>query len=199
MNAKNASVLPWPWIAGLAAYYLLVLSFLSYQNWITGSELWQMVVNSFLLSIPLLIFCVSVGLLVACGRQHARGALRGHLAAWLFRGPRITAILIILFVGLFSLDVFEMEGSIWMKLGAFVIHSLPSIVMAILLALAWRWEWVGFAAFLLAGLFFLRAMFFDPLQGIGMFAIFTGPMIAIALLFGANWLWRKELHPLPKA
>lgn len=199
MNTKNASVLPWPWIAGLAAYYLLSLGLLSYDNWKAGSEPWQMVANSFLLSIPLLIFCVSVALLVACARQHARGALGGRLARWLFRGPRITAILIILFVGLFSLDVFEMEGSLWMKLGAFVIHSLPSIAMAGLLALAWRWEWVGFAAFLLAGLFFLRAMLFDPLQGIGMFAIFTGPMIAVALLFGANWLWRKELHSLPKA
>ncbi len=47
-------------------------------------------------------------------------------------------ILIILFLTMFSLDVFEMEGTLLAKLGGFVIHSIPSLVLVAVLLVAWR-------------------------------------------------------------
>jgi hypothetical protein len=47
-------------------------------------------------------------------------------------------ILFILFLTMFSFDVFEMEGTLLAKLGGFVIHSIPSLVLVAVLLIAWR-------------------------------------------------------------
>lgn len=195
MNARNSTNLAWYWIALLGLLTLLSLAPLVYDNVRAGSEPWQLVASTLLLAVPVGLMYASFGLLAACARSRkAQGRLEGRLKTWLYRAPRIAAIVLIVFVSLFSLDAFDLEGSLWMKLGAFVIHSIPSLFMAGLLYLAWRWEWVGFAVFSLAALFFLRTMLFNPLQGLGMVMIFSGPMAGVALLFGANWIWRKEMR-----
>jgi hypothetical protein len=107
--------------------------------------------------------------------------------------PRIAAILIIFFVTLFSLDVFEMEASPLELLGGFIMHSLPSIFMLLLLFFAWRRPMVGFVAFLLAGLFFLRFVVFG--RDLGHFLLFSGPLLLISALFYADWRWLKSQSP----
>lgn len=69
--------------------------------------------------------------------ERARGLFR---FIWV---PRILMVLFIIFLTLFSFDVFEMEGSIWTKVGAFVIHSVPSLVLAVVLVIAWRRPLIG--------------------------------------------------------
>jgi len=64
--------------------------------------------------------------------EHARGRFR---FTWI---PRTLMILFILFLTMFSLDVFEMEGTVLAKLGGFVIHSIPSLVLVAVLLVAWR-------------------------------------------------------------
>ena len=64
--------------------------------------------------------------------EHARSRFR---FAWI---PRTLMILFILFLTMFSLDVFEMEGTLLAKLGGFVIHSIPSLVLVAVLLVAWR-------------------------------------------------------------
>ena len=64
--------------------------------------------------------------------EHVRGRFR---FTWI---PRTLMILIILFLTMFSLDVFEMEGTLLAKLGGFVIHSIPSLVLVAVLLVAWR-------------------------------------------------------------
>ena len=101
---------------------------------------------------------------------------------------------------MFALDVFSPEYTLAEMLLGFLMHMLPSIFMMIVLALAWRWEWVGFFAFLLAALFFMRFLLSgNPGDGIGMFLLFSGPMLLIALLFGANWRWHlNQIDSQPK-
>jgi hypothetical protein len=98
-------------------------------------------------------------------------------------------------VSLFSLDVLEMEASPLELLGAFLMHSLPSIVMIVMLAFAWRRPVVGFIAFLLAGLFFLRFVIlgFD----LGHFLLFSGPLLLISAMFYIDWRWLKPQAPTP--
>lgn len=65
--------------------------------------------------------------------------------------PRILAMCVIGFLLLFSFDVFEGSAPMWAKIGGFLIHSIPSLVLAGLLALSWRrpvavgWVFVAFA------------------------------------------------------
>jgi hypothetical protein len=65
--------------------------------------------------------------------------------------PRGLMILFIAFLTMFSFDVFDMEGTLLAKLGAFVMHSIPSIVLAVFVAITWKMQLVvGIADLMLA-------------------------------------------------
>lgn len=53
---------------------------------------------------------------------------------------RILLILTILFFALFSLDVFEEGLGLWDTLLALFMHNIPSLVMIVLLIIAWKRE-----------------------------------------------------------
>lgn len=116
---------------------------------------------------------------------------------WLFWSPRTLGILFALFLNLFALDVFVKGQSPWLVLMAFLIHSIPTLAVVIILILAWRWEWVGGLYILLAAGYVLEAKGNLP-------AILTisGPLAMTGALFLAGWisgirfanrkLWRKR-------
>ena len=176
----------------LCLLFILSLGYLAYGNYKTGSEPWQMVISSIMLSIPLLLMYFSIGVLITARQQKQNhGQIDNRLAKFIYWTPRISGILIILFVGMFSLDVFSEGGNLWEMLGGFLIHSLPSILMAGVLVLAWRRDWLGFVVFLGAAIFFLRFLLRNPIEEIGVVLLVSGPMAVIALLFWVNWKWGK--------
>ncbi len=178
---------------GLILLFIASLSYLLYINYTAGdSAFWQMVINGFLLSIPLILFYFSIGLLLSAFWQ-TRGGARVHdsLKKSIYWTPRVAGLLIIAFISLFSLDVFSEEYTLSEMLIGFFIHMLPSIALFILLLIAWRWEWFGFLAFLAAaGAFAVLAMRNQSHQA-AMLLLFTGPLLAIALLLGIGWRWLK--------
>ncbi|HEX9019081.1 MAG TPA: hypothetical protein VF806_07830 [Anaerolineaceae bacterium] len=198
-----------PWlmrivIAVLAVFLALSLGFFAYDNYRAGSEPWQIAVSSLILAIPLVLFYGSVGVLVKAWRERrSQGQISPRIAKYVYFTPRIAGILIAIFLGLFALDVFDMEGGFWEKVGAFLIHAMPAILLLVVAALAWRWEWIGVVAFLIAAVFFLRTLIFNPLQSLGMLVLFSGPMATIAALFWASWKWRgsanKAVSQAPQA
>ena len=130
----------------------------------------------------------------ACVRLVSTGSgISARLAGILRWAPRAAALIIIFFVTLFSLDVFDMGLAPLEAVGAFIIHSLPSIAMLILLAAAWKRPVVGFVAFLLAGLAFLRFVLFDG--ELMLLLLFSGPLLLVAGLFYANWRWLPPATP----
>ncbi len=196
MNATSPRSLPWWLTVILIVLFLVSLSWFSYGNYQAGSSPTDVIISAFLLSVPLGLLYFSIGVLVAAARQrHFLGQINKRLAKFIYWTPRIAGILITVFVAMFALDVFDMEASIWEKIGGFLIHASPAIVMGILLAFAWRRAWIGFAAFLLGAIFFLRFMIGDPLDNIGIILLFSAPMAAIAMLFWANWKWKEALNP----
>jgi hypothetical protein len=190
---------------GVLAVILGVLFVLSLASFLYGTYLagdsagWQMIINAMILSIPLALLYFSIGVLVVAARQkYAEGQIQPRLARLIYWSPRGAGILIIFFVSLFALDVFGEGYTIGKMLLGFLMHMLPSIALAIVLALAWRWEWVGLVTFLGAAAFFLVISMGDSMYTIGNLFLFVAPMLVIALLFGANWRWHKELHPTPR-
>lgn len=176
--------------------YVISLAAFSYANWIVDPEhvLWMIVVNALILSIPLILFYGSIYVLISAWYEHRQiGQISPRLRKVIHWAPRIAAILIIFFVSLFSLDVFELDASPLELIGAFLIHNLPSIIMILLLIFAWRRPVVGFIAFLLSGIFFLRFVIFD--FSLGNFLLFSGPLLLISALFYADWRWIKPLTP----
>ncbi|MEJ2710380.1 MAG: hypothetical protein P8074_22405 [Anaerolineales bacterium] len=182
----------------MVALYLISLGAFTYVNWMVDLEhiWWAIAVNALILSIPLVLFYGSIYVLISAWREHSlTGKISPRLANVVHWAPRLAAILIIFFVSLFSLDVFEMEGTPLELLGAFLIHSLPSIILIVLLFFAWRRPVVGFVAFLLAGLLFLPFAITD--LNLGHFLLFSGPMLLISGLFFADWRWHAPQPPTP--
>lgn len=173
--------------------YLLSLGYFTYVNWSLDSEhiLWNHLLNALILSIPLVLLYGSLYLLITAWREHQQsGQIDPKTEKIIHWAPRIAAILIIFFVSLFSLDVFDMEATPLEMLGGFLIHNIPSFVMIILLVFAWRRPLVGFIAFLLAGIFFLRFVIMG--QDLAHLLLFSGPLFLISALFYADWRWTKK-------
>ena len=107
--------------------------------------------------------------------------------------PRILSILFVVFLLLFSLDVFEQELSLWQSLLAFGIHNIPAMVLIVILIFAWRYELVGAIGYLLVSLFYV-IMVIDDFE-VTAFIVLAGPLLLLSILFTIGWiLQRKKSH-----
>jgi hypothetical protein len=104
--------------------------------------------------------------------------------------PRILGVLFAAFLSLFALDVFGAGYGIWETIGALLIHLIPVWFLLVVLALAWRWPWVGSLAFLGFGVWYLSAA-----HGFhwSVYLVMAGAPIAIGVLFLASW-WATPRH-----
>jgi hypothetical protein len=183
----------------LVILFVLTLATFSYANWAADPEFmewWMMLLNIPILSIPLVLLYGSIYVLATGWREHTTtGQVSPRLAKIIHWAPRLAAILIIVFVSLFSLDVFEMEASPLELLGGFLIHNIPSISMLVLLLFAWKRPVVGFVSFLVTAIlftiFFVRDVYLLP-----NLLLFVFPILLVAGLFYADWKWLK---PQPSA
>ncbi len=188
----------------LAALFTLSLAGIVISPYMLGGEeiaLWEMIVNSLLIAIPLGMLYTLIGVLVMAvyrHRQHEK--FNAQLAKWLYWSPRICCIILVAFMSLFALDVFEEGYTLGEMLLAFLMHMLPMITLAIVLAIAWRYPWVGAVIFGLSALLFSILILSEGIQGVGTFLIIGVPLLMIALLFGANARWNQEIaiarHPI---
>jgi hypothetical protein len=179
----------------LTLLFLVSLGGFGYIHLQSGEPIGVALANILILSIPLALLYFCIGLIVEATWQHRAGGVGGRMAKFLFLTPRIAGILMALFVGLFALDAFEMPGSVWEKIGAFLVHAAPAIILLGVLALAWRWEWVGSVVFgLAAALLLVATVIPRALYGIGNLMLFVLPMAVVAVIFWLGWRWRGEIR-----
>lgn len=115
-------------------------------------------------------------------------------ARLLYWSPRIIAILFVLFLSAFALDAFNEFHVFWKCLLAFVIGLLPAAIVAVSLAAAWRWEWIGAAAFALLGTWYSWNALHRHFLSWPIFLAIPLPLFFLALLFLANWIERAKLR-----
>lgn len=109
----------------------------------------------------------------------------------LFWGPRIAGLLLAGFLALFALDAFN-EGSFIAALPAFAIHLIPSLLVLAVVAVAWKFEWIGAIIFL--GLAFLYAM---VVRGrLDWIVTISGPLALVGVLFLVSWGRHADRHGL---
>ena len=121
-----------------------------------------------------------------------------NIPKWMYWTPRVGAIVMLLFLVMFSLDVFEMKLGFWGTLLGLFMHNLPVIILAIAVWIAWKREIVGGIAFILVGLFYISRYIVSAIagefEGYMLFysLIVAGPLFAIGILFLMNWKMKKK-------
>lgn len=115
---------------------------------------------------------------------------RTGLSKALYWSPRILSILAILFISIFALDAFAPDLTLWQQLGAFFMHLIPSIGLAVLLAYAWKHEKWGGILFLLIGLIFTPIIFNWNYRmnnsvwiSLSIISLITVPFVVVGILF----------------
>lgn len=109
--------------------------------------------------------------------------------------PRILSIIFILFLTLFSLDVFGNGYTFWETVGALFMHNIPSLVLLIVLIISWKYEIIGGIAFILAGFAYIVSLIFRnqfKWYMISWSLIVAGPAFLIGILFLMNWFKKRR-------
>lgn len=187
-------------LISLVTLYIVTIAAFNYAEWIDspGRHHWIIMgLNTLILSIPLVPLFGSIYLLVIAWREHSTlGRVNPRLAKIIRWAPRAAVILIIFFVSLFSLDIYEIQASPLELLGVFLMHNIPSIIMIVLLIFAWKRPMVGFVGFLAVAVLF-GILLMQKVYSFSNLLIFAFPILLIAFLFFADWLWLKPLPAAP--
>lgn len=105
---------------------------------------------------------------------------KNEMNRW-FWVPVILIILIILFLALFSLDVFDPGVPFLKQILGFLIHNIPSIVLIILLFVSWKYPKIGGIIIIVFSL--VLTVFFHTYQRLDTFLMVSFPILLDGILF----------------
>jgi hypothetical protein len=110
--------------------------------------------------------------------------------------PRILSILFILFLMMFSLDVFEPGLTVWQIAVGLFMHNIPALILLIVLIISWKREIIGGIVFILAGIAYIFLTSFRSglpwYTALSWSLIIAGPAFLIGILFLVNWYKIKK-------
>ncbi|NJN41786.1 MAG: hypothetical protein HC811_05685 [Flammeovirgaceae bacterium] len=101
------------------------------------------------------------------------------ISKWAHWLPRISAIVLALFLSLFSLDAFNENQSIIASIVDWLIHVTPVWFILIVLIASWKRPIIGTVMFTLAGLYYSIAAWGNW----NWIASIAGPLIIVAILY----------------
>ena len=111
---------------------------------------------------------------------------------FLYWTPRLLCLLFAAFISLFALDVFGEHQGFWNTLLALLMHLIPTGILLLILAVTWRWEWIGGLLFPALGAFYIIA-FWGRFHWVT-YAILSGSLFLLGALFLLGWKYRVELR-----
>ena len=111
----------------------------------------------------------------------------------LFWSPRVLGILIAVFVSLFALDVFGEGYTTVETIVALAMHLIPTLVILIVLGIAWRWEWIGGFLFVALGVLYIT-LFWEP-SNLPAYLVISGPLFLTGILFLLDGCYRSAILP----
>ena len=111
--------------------------------------------------------------------------------------PRTLGIIFIVFVSLFSLDIFDLGYGIWFTFGALMIHLIPSVILLVLLLIAWKKPRLGGWLYLASAVLFIGWYLFSISHKTAWVAlnltILAGPILIIGFIFLFQaWYYKKH-------
>ncbi len=121
--------------------------------------------------------------------------MENKVSKFVFWTPRIASIIFIVFLALMSLDVFT-EGASFREIiiGLFM-HNIPVFILLAVLIISWKYEIVGGAVFILAGLLYIFFAFRN-VDNWGMALAWSVQIAGMAFVIGgffiANWVKKRK-------
>lgn len=112
--------------------------------------------------------------------------------------PRLFSIIFVLFLAMFSLDVFEPGKSAQEILVGLFMHNVPFFLLAAVVAISWKHEVVGGITFIAAGLFYIAMATAGAAKNgfewymLSWFLTISGPAFLIGGLYLASWRRNKS-------
>ena len=119
---------------------------------------------------------------------------------WIYWLPRLISVLFILFLAMFSLDVFGNGYGFWGTVLALIMHNIPVFILTILLIISWKHELVGAIAFILAGLLYIVQIVINSFMNqfewyyLSWSLTIAGPAFLTGILFYINWHSKRKLN-----
>ena len=101
---------------------------------------------------------------------------------FMYYAPRVLGIVFVIFITMFSLDVFDGTRGLPESVLAFIIHSRFSFILGAILFVSWRNELLGGVLYILLGILFIA---------INLIPVMFVPPFVIGLLF----LLHRKLYP----
>lgn len=110
--------------------------------------------------------------------------------ALLLWSPRVLGILVCLFLSVFALDAYGGGKTFFQATPDFLIHIAPMVVLLGVVAISWRWEWVGGLVFTGLALAYAYMARLHPAWILGI----SGPLLLVGILFFLSWTLHLRLH-----
>lgn len=115
--------------------------------------------------------------------------LKKKTEVFLHRLPIVLNILFIIFIAMFSLDIFDGHYGFWGTVLGLFMHNIPTFILIGILIISWRRRIVGAVAYPLLGLLYI---IWALATGSGLMAFNPIPLIAI-IIGVLYWVsWRRE-------
>lgn len=125
--------------------------------------------------------------------------MRKKTNKFIYWTPRVLSILFILFLMLFSLDIFDGNYGFWGTILGLFMHNLPALFLLVTLVISWKHEIVGGIVFILFGLLYFclsiyRVVMSTPIEWymLSWSLIITGPSFLVGILFLVGWFKKKK-------
>jgi len=101
----------------------------------------------------------------------------------LFWLPRVLSVLLVIFISIFALDVFNEYHSFSEIIIPLFLHLIPSLILIALAIVAWRWERIGGLIYIAFGIFYIITMKRSFHFNLSWILTISGPLFLIGLLF----------------
>lgn len=112
--------------------------------------------------------------------------------------PRVLSIFFVLFLALFSLDVFEGSYGFWGTVLALFMHNIPALILLAISILSWKREIIGGIGFILAGLTYMGLILSEIIStGFEWYYLawavqISGIAFLVGILFLVGWSKRRR-------
>ena len=124
--------------------------------------------------------------------------MKKKISKFIYWTPRILSIIFILFLAMFSLDIFEGNYGFWGTILGLFIHNIPTLFLLIVLLISWKHEIVGGIGFILAGIFYIAWVLMNAIKkGFELYYLLwvvqiSGIAFFIGIMFLVGWFKKKR-------